>query len=169
MRRAGSLRCRTRDAALRGSSLLSLGWIAAFALFVAPVSAAAPHTSAHHKSTSTQVGVASVYSHKFAGKKTASGKRFQPSKLTAASRKLPLNSKAKVTNLATGKSINVTITDRGPYKSGPYKKGRVLDLSPNAAKRIGVTKKQGVAPVAVEPLAPTSSAKPRETEANRPD
>ena len=96
-----------------------------------------------------QVGVASVYSKKLTGKKTASGKRFKPSALTAASRKLPLNSKAKVTNLKTGRSTDVTITDRGPYK-----KGRVIDLSPAAADRIGLEHKEGVAPVEVKPITP---------------
>lgn len=157
---------------------LSAGWIAAVALFVvalfvAPVSAATRHKTAHHKSGSAEVGVASVYSHKFAGKKTASGKRFTPNALTAASRKLPLDSKAKVTNLKTGQSTKVTITDRGPYK-----KGRVIDLSPKAAQQIGVTKRDGVAPVVVKPLAPSPEEKvpadkapdatPREAEINPP-
>jgi rare lipoprotein A len=97
----------------------------------------------HH----TRVGIASVYSDKFKGKKTASGKTFKQDKLTAASRDLPLNSKAKVTNLKTGRSTEVTITDRGPFK-----KGRTIDLSKSAARQIGVGKKDGVAPVAVQPL-----------------
>jgi rare lipoprotein A len=103
----------------------------------------------------TQIGIASVYSKKFAGKKTASGKIFKPNKLSAASRKLPLNSKAKVTNLKTGQSTAVTITDRGPYK-----KHRVIDLSPAAADRIGLHKQEGVAPVEVKPLAPTAPDTP---------
>ena len=144
----------------RRFALLFAGWIAALALWVAPI-AAAPHKAAHHRSSRTQTGIASVYSHKFAGKKTASGRRFKPNALTAASRKLPLNSKAKVTNRETGQSTNVTITDRGPYK-----KGRVIDLSPKAAKQIGVTKKQGVAPVVVKPLAPPSDHKPQQATAD---
>ena len=142
--------------------LLLAGWIAALALWVTPISAAT-HKAAHHRSSRTQTGMASVYSHKFAGKKTASGSRFKPNALTAASRKLPLNSKAKVTNRETGQSTNVTITDRGPYK-----KGRVIDLSPKAAKQIGVTKQQGVAPVVVKPLAPPPDGKPREATADTP-
>jgi rare lipoprotein A len=105
----------------------------------------AANTGAHD----TQVGVASVYSKKLTGKKTASGKTFKPNALTAASRKLPLNSKAKVTNLKTGQSTDVAITDRGPYK-----KDRVIDLSPAAADRIGVEHKEGVAPVEVKPVTP---------------
>jgi peptidoglycan lytic transglycosylase len=102
----------------------------------------------HHK---TQTGEASVYARKLQGKKTASGQRFDEHKLTGASKTLPLHSKAKVTNLKTGKSVDVTITDRGPYA-----KHRVIDLSPAAAEQIGVEKKEGVAPVQVKPAdAPT--------------
>jgi rare lipoprotein A len=97
----------------------------------------------------TQVGIASVYSKTLNGKKTASGKPFKPGALTAASRNLPLNSKAKVTNLKTGESANVTINDRGPYK-----KDRVIDLSPAAADHIGLDKKEGLTPVEVKPITP---------------
>ena len=104
-----------------------------------------------HATRGTQVGVASVYSKKLKGRKTASGKRFAPGALTAASRHLPLNSKAKVTNLKTGQSTDVTINDRGPYK-----KNRVIDLSPAAADRIGVDHRDGVAPVEVKPITPAA-------------
>ncbi|HWE74742.1 MAG TPA: septal ring lytic transglycosylase RlpA family protein [Stellaceae bacterium] len=103
-----------------------------------------PKAKAKH---GTRVGIASVYSDKFKGRKTASGQTFTQNKLTAASRDLPLNSKAKVTNLDTGRSTEVTINDRGPFK-----KGRTIDLSKTAAKKIGVTRKDGIAPVAVKPL-----------------
>jgi len=113
-------------------------------------SAAYGKTAAHPKTQNgTHVGVASVYSKKFSGKKTASGTTFKLDKLTAASRRLPLNSKAKVTNLKTGQSTEVTIDDRGPYV-----KNRVIDLSPAAADRIGLDQKEGVAPVEVKPISP---------------
>lgn len=105
----------------------------------------AVHDKALH--SKTQTGVASVYATKHQGEKTASGQRFDEHKLTGASKTLPLHSKAKVKNLKTGKSVDVTITDRGPYA-----KHRVIDLSPAAAKRIGVDKKDGVAPVQVKPV-----------------
>jgi rare lipoprotein A len=133
------------------------------ALLLATVSGHASARHHHKEKAHAQVGVASVYGHHFAGKKTASGKTFKPGKLTAASRELPLNSKAKVTNLETGRSTEVTITDRGPYD-----KRRVLDLSPAAAKRIGVTKKDGVAPVAVKPI-PDKQAAPPAQLASSPD
>jgi rare lipoprotein A len=66
----------------------------------------------------------------------------------AASRTLPLGTVAKVTNVATGKSAIVKIEDRGPYI-----KGRIVDLSPATARKIGITKRIGVAKVVVAPIA----------------
>jgi rare lipoprotein A len=123
------------------------GLIAVCVLFVSAASA----ENGTHKAKAkhgARVGIASVYSDKFKGRTTASGQTFKQDKLTAASRELPLDSKAKVTNLKTGRSTEVTITDRGPFK-----KGRTIDLSKTAARKIGVTKKNGIAPVVVKPLA----------------
>ena len=107
--------------------------------------------------------MASVYARRLQGRKTASGERFDENELTAASNTLPLHSTAKVTNLKTGRSVDVTITDRGPYT-----KHRVIDLSPAAAEKIGVDKADGVAPVQVEPSeTPLRSA--RNTIAVAPD
>lgn len=91
-----------------------------------------------------QVGNASWYGPAQNGKETASGETFDQNKLTAASKTLPLGSKATVTNLETGKSVDVTINDRGPYT-----KGRKIDLSRAAAQQIGMTKK-GVAKVKIQ-------------------
>ena len=66
----------------------------------------------------------------------------------AASRTLPLGTVAKVTDVATGKSAVVKIEDRGPYI-----KGRIVDLSPSTARRIGITPHIGVAKVVVAPIA----------------
>jgi rare lipoprotein A len=130
------------------------------------LASAASAQNTHHKAKAkphARVGVASVYSDKLKGRKTASGKTFKQTQLTAASRDLPLNSKAKVTNLKTGKSTEVTITDRGPFK-----KGRTIDLSKSAAQRIGVDKKHGIAPVAVKPLA-TPAPNAKESIASAPE
>ena len=94
-----------------------------------------------------QVGQASVYASKFAGRKMADGTRMNPNHDVAASKTLPLGSKAKVTNVETGKSTVVTIRDRGPYV-----KGRIVDLSPATAQKVGITKKEGVAKVEVAPV-----------------
>jgi rare lipoprotein A (peptidoglycan hydrolase) len=91
-----------------------------------------------------QTGEASRYANSLQGKTTADGEKFDRRKLTAAHPALPLGTKAKVTNLENGKSVDVTINDRGPYV-----KGRDIDLSPKAAKELEITK-QGVAPVKIE-------------------
>lgn len=75
--------------------------------------------------------------------RTVSGAPVQPNKNTAASRTLPLGTKATVTDQKTGKSTQVTVTDRGPTR-----KDRVVDLSRKAAGDVGMTK-SGTAPVTV--------------------
>jgi rare lipoprotein A len=94
----------------------------------------------------TQVVNASWYGPGYAGRRTASGARFDPNRLTAASKTLPLGSRVRVTNPANGKSAQVKITDRGPTVHG-----RELDLSPAAAQKLGITR-GGVAPVEITPL-----------------
>lgn len=91
-----------------------------------------------------QKGTASFYDEKFAGKPTASGEPFRPNDLTAASRDLPLGTKATVVNEKTGKSVDVRINDRGPYVGD-----RVIDLSKKAAEHLDM-KEDGLAPVHVE-------------------
>ena len=100
-----------------------------------------------------QVGKASWYGPYHEGKETASGETFDPDKLTAAHPTLPLGSTATVTNLETGKSVKVKITDRGPYV-----KGRKIDLSQAAAKKIGMAK-AGVAKVKIVSTAPRKKKK----------
>ena len=91
-----------------------------------------------------QVGEASWYGKGFHGKKTASGEKFDQHDLTAAHPTLPMGTEATVTNLESGKSVEVTINDRGPYS-----KGRDIDLSKEAGKEIGI-EKDGAAPVKIE-------------------
>lgn len=92
------------------------------------------------------VGVASWYGPRFSGKKTASGDTFDETKLTAAHKTLPLGSKARVTHLGNGKSVEVLINDRGPFVEG-----RMIDLSRAAAKALGMVG-NGIAKVQVELL-----------------
>jgi rare lipoprotein A len=92
-----------------------------------------------------EVGQASWYGPGFHGKKTASGETFNQHQLTAAHPTLPLGSKAEVTHLETGKSVAVKINDRGPFVDG-----RNIDLSRAAAKKIGLTPEEGLAPVKIE-------------------
>jgi rare lipoprotein A len=93
-------------------------------------------------------GMASWYGRAWQGRRTASGQRFDARKLTAAHRSLPLNSTVRVTNLANGRSVEVTINDRGPYVGH-----RLIDVSAEAAKKLGMTK-DGVVPVQVETVKP---------------
>jgi rare lipoprotein A len=81
-------------------------------------------------------GVASYY---WEGKRVATGARFNPDGLTAAHRTLPLGTRLRVINLASRRSVVVTVNDRGPYIPG-----RILDLSRGAAKVIGMIER-GVA------------------------
>lgn len=99
------------------------------------------------RSGKKQVGKASIYSSRFNNKKMADGNLMDPHDDNAASKTLPLGTRAKVTNLKNGKSTEVTIQDRGPHV-----KGRIIDLPPGKAKEIGLTKQKGVAKVAVEPM-----------------
>ncbi len=76
-------------------------------------------------------GVASWYGPKFHGRRTASGEVFDMHRLTAAHPWLPFGTIVKVTNLENGLSVVVRINDRGPFV-----KGRIIDLSYAAAKKI---------------------------------
>lgn len=94
-----------------------------------------------------QVGKASIYARKFDGRTMADGSPMSMHDDNAASKTLPLGSKARVKNLETGKSAIVTIQDRGPYVPG-----RIIDLSPATAALIGLTREEGLADVEVTPL-----------------
>jgi len=100
------------------------------------------------RSGGKRFGKASFYANFFAGRKMADGNIMDPKTDNAASRTLPLGTTAKVTNLETGKSAVVTIQDRGPYVDG-----RIVDLSPATAQKIGITRREGVAKVEVTPIA----------------
>lgn len=79
-----------------------------------------------------QCGGASWYGPGFHGNKTASGVRFNENAMTAAHRSLPFGTVVKVIDQRSGKSINVTINDRGPYHGS-----RIIDLSKAAATQLG--------------------------------
>jgi rare lipoprotein A len=108
-------------------------------------------------------GKASYYSRKFNGRKTADGTPLDLGSNAAASKRLPLGTKARVTNLNTGQSAVVEIKDRGPFVAG-----RTIDLTPKTAKDIGITAAEGVAPVEVAPLeVPQRDGSVREIPANK--
>ena len=100
--------------------------------------------SVHGKPVSTEVGMASWYGPPYANRKGANGLVYNQNAMTAAHRTLPFGTLVRVTNLSTGQSAMVRITDRGPFVHG-----RVLDLSLAAAKATGVYR-AGVAKVKIE-------------------
>jgi rare lipoprotein A len=81
-----------------------------------------------------EVGTATWYGDKFAGKKTTSGERFDPRAMVAAHNRLPFGTWVEVRRIDTGATIRVRIIDRGPH-GDPHK---VIDLSRAAAERIGI-------------------------------
>jgi len=106
-----------------------------------PISPDTPDTSSFH-----QAGRASWYGIGFHGRRTASGERYDMHALTAAHRTLPLGSYVRVSIPATSKSVIVKINDRGPFA-----RGRVIDLSYAAARKLGVAR-AGTARVQIEGL-----------------
>lgn len=93
-----------------------------------------------------QKGNASWYGREFQGKKTASGEKFNMNDFTAAHKTLPLGSVVLVKNLENGKTVKVRINDRGPFA-----KGRIIDLSHAAAKKLDMVS-AGEAPVSIKVL-----------------
>jgi rare lipoprotein A len=89
-------------------------------------------------------GIASYYAEEFNGRTTANGETYDMHALTAAHRTLPFNTILRVTHLETRRSVLVRINDRGPFKDD-----RVIDLSLEAAKQIGLIA-NGTGPVALE-------------------
>jgi rare lipoprotein A len=107
---------------------------------VAPIQAPAPPSA---RPTPQVVGIASWYGPGFDGRRTSTGAIYHQEDLTAASNEFPLGSRVMVTNLDNGRSIEVDVIDRGPFK-----KGRKIDLSHKAAHIIGMLDK-GTAPVRI--------------------
>ena len=93
-----------------------------------------------------QIGISSYYGKEFHKKRTASGQIFDMHKISAAHKTLPLGTKIRVTNLKNGRSLTMTITDRGPFV-----KGRILDVSYKAAKKLSFVN-QGTTKVRIDVL-----------------
>ncbi len=90
-------------------------------------------SSSSKSSGKVEKGQASYYADKFHGKATASGEKYDKTKLTGAHRTLAFGTVVRVTNTANGKSVDVRINDRGPFKAG-----RVVDVSRAAAEKLGM-------------------------------
>jgi rare lipoprotein A len=111
-----------------------------------PAPPLAPPPGARPPAETGEVGLASYYGRRFHGRRTASGERYDMHAMTCAHRTAPFGARLRVTDVETGKSVVVKVTDRGPFRHG-----RVVDLSLAAARQLGIVKR-GVARVRVERL-----------------
>jgi rare lipoprotein A len=100
-----------------------------------------------------KVGIASYYASRYEGRRTTSGARYNPEKMTAAHQDLPFGTKVKVTNLTNDKEVVVTVNDRCRKRNKPF-----IDLSRAAAKELGFFGK-GITRVKIVPLAEEASIK----------
>lgn len=118
-----------------------------FTLLMNSCSSSRPKTDSSKGTMYKSKGVASYYHDKFNGRKTASGERFSNKEYTAAHKDLSFGTKVRVTNLENGKSVIVTINDRGPFS-----KGREIDLTKKAFMEISDKKTHGELSVKIEVL-----------------
>ena len=98
------------------------------------------------KSAFTESGQGSYYADKFNGRATTSGEPYRPGRLTAAHNTLPFGTRIKVTNTRNGHSVKVVVNDRGPHV-----KGRIVDVSKRAARKLDLLD-AGVVPVRLKVL-----------------
>ncbi|WP_242394005.1 septal ring lytic transglycosylase RlpA family protein [Anaeromyxobacter oryzisoli] len=129
--------------------------VAAVLLLLAAACAHAPPTSAPGSPPADQAGradwtegeegLASYYGRALHGRRTASGSRYDPHAFTCAHRSAPFGTRLRVTELESGRSVDVTVTDRGPFV-----RGRVVDVSLAAARQLGMIPR-GLVRVRVEP------------------
>ena len=131
----------TRPAAL---TLLVLTALAAGCAHRQPPPRTLPQPQVEVDKGSTEKGLASWYGDPYHGRRTASGEIYDMHEMTAAHRTLPFGTVVEVTRRDTGDRVTVRINDRGPFV-----RGRIIDLSFAAAKRIGLDR-DGVAPVKVK-------------------
>lgn len=119
---------------------MSVRCVALVATIVLSVGAIAPETWVVEKAWAAERGIASVYPNSYKGRRTASGKSFDPSAMTCAHRQHPFGARLRVT--LGERSITCQVTDRGPFV-----RGRIVDITPVAARALGIS---GVARVSVE-------------------
>jgi rare lipoprotein A len=110
------------------------------------------HSAANAPIAAVETGLASWYGNPYHGRAAANGEIYDMDKLTAAHRTLPFGTMVRVTRTDSGQSVEVRITDRGPFVDG-----RIIDLSRAAARAIDLIG-PGVAEVRVEPVSVPASA-----------
>jgi rare lipoprotein A len=116
------------------SAVLALGASAASAQTAAsaPASAPAAEPAKAPAAASVETGKIAWYGSKFAGRRTASGERYNPEAMTVAHKSLPFGTWVLVTNTANGKSVKLRVNDRGPTQAD-----RIADVSYAAARKLG--------------------------------
>jgi rare lipoprotein A len=122
------------DCSVRGWCLLVVLSLAIAALLVV----ARPAVS--NPPRRVQLGLASFYGPGFHGEETASGEIFDQREMVAAHRSLPLGTVVRVTNLENGRAVVLRVIDRGPYGRN-FRRGTIIDVSRQAARRLGFVRK----------------------------
>jgi len=121
-----------------------------------PPAASAPApavTAASAAAVASETGKLAWYGRKFAGRRTASGERYNPDALTMAHKTLPFGTQVKVTNLGNNKSVTLRVNDRGPVQAD-----RIGDVSQAAAGKLGMTR-AGVIDASIEVVAAAAAMK----------
>jgi rare lipoprotein A len=119
----------------------------------APAAAPPPASAPAPAAAGVERGKLAWYGSKFAGRKTASGQRYDPNALTMAHKTLPFGTRVKVTNLANQRSVELKVNDRGPTQAD-----RIGDVSYAAARRLGMVR-AGVIDAEVTVLAAPAAKK----------
>ena len=154
LRHAGASICMAAALLLAGSAHAQTAASAPAAPAVMPAPAAAPPAAATASADSSE-GKLAYYGRKFAGRKTASGERFNPAAMTMAHKTLPFGTKVRVTNLKNNRSVVVRVNDRGPSQPD-----RVGDVTAAAASKLRMLKSGVVmAKIEVVSAAPARKAK----------
>lgn len=130
----------------QAGSLPGLCVLTSFALAACGTAPKHATSTGGSQGSGVQRGMATFYGNEQQGGPTASGERFDKRRLTAAHRTLPFGTRVRVTNTRNGRSVEVRINDRGPYG-----RGRIIDVSEAAARRLDMID-AGVVPVVVEVL-----------------
>ena len=122
-----------RDLSYRFAVKSTHGWRIAAIGLVLLVTACAAKPSVQPEAVFQEQGLASYYARKFHGRRTASGERYDENAMTAAHRRLAFGAMVQVHNIENGRTVEVRINDRGPHR-----KGRIIDLSYAAARKLGM-------------------------------
>jgi rare lipoprotein A len=125
-------------------TLLAISTMALLLIVLGSGCASHRTSAANPRSANGQIGMASYYARSFQGRKTASGERYDMNHFTAAHRTYPFGTALRITHLGNGRNVVVRVNDRGPFA-----RGRIIDLSLAAARRLDMIR-SGTARVSIE-------------------